>query len=127
MVIIWVSLVIGALIILLLYKWMTEPPLPHGPRGLPLIGNALQVDQTGLHKTLAKWAETYGGVFTINLLGQNIVVLNSSEAIYEALVLKEDDFSGRPASFLAEKVMLFFLLKSSFRYNVLSLTHITIS
>ena len=107
MVVIWVSLVVGALIIRLLYKWMTEPSLPRGPRGLPLVGNAFQVDPTGLHKTLAKWAETYGGVFTINLLGQNIVVLNSNEAIYEALVLKEDDFSGRPPSFRGEVRLLF--------------------
>ena len=99
------SLVIGALIIHLLYKWLTKPSLPRGPRGRPLVGNAFQVDPTGLHKTLAKWAETYGGVFTINLLGQNIVVLNSNEAIYEALVLKEDDFSGRPQSFGGEKVI----------------------
>ena len=87
---------------------MTEPSLPWGPRGLPLVGNAFQVDPTGLHKTLAKLAETYGGVFSINLLGQNIVVLNSNEAIYEALVLKDDDFSGRPPSSCGEKVMLLF-------------------
>ena len=109
MVVIWLSLIVGALIIRLLYKWMTEPSLPRGPRGLPLVGNTFQVDPTGLHKTLAKWAETYGGVFTINLLGQNIVVLNSSEAIYEALVLKEDDFSGRPRSYR---------LKVLFMYNL---------
>ena len=107
MVVIWVSLVIGALIIRLLYIWTRGPSLPHGPRGLPLVGNTFQVDPTGLHKTLAKWAETYGGVFTINLLGQNIVVLNSNEAIYEALVLKEDDFSGRPPSFRGEVRLLF--------------------
>ena len=99
MVVIWVSLIVGLLIIRLLYKWMTERSLPRGPRGLPLVGNTFQVDPTGLHKTLAKWSETYGGVFTINLLGQNIVVLSSSEAIYEALVLREDDFSGRPTSY----------------------------
>ena len=101
------SLIVGLSIIRLLYKWMTEPSLPRGPPGLPLVGNTFQIDPTGLHKSLSKWSETYGGVFTINLLGQNIVVLNSNEAIYEALVLKEDDFSGRPTSYRVKVLAMF--------------------
>ena len=112
---IWVTLIVGLLIICLLYKWKTTPSLPRGPYGLPLVANTFQIDPTGLHKSLSKWSETYGGVFTINLVGQNIVVLNSSEAIYEALVLKEDDFSGRPTSY---RVKVRFLQKLTSEHNI---------
>ena len=112
MVAIWLSLIVGLLIIRLLYKWMTEPSLPPGPPGLPLVGNTLQVDPTGLHKTVFKWSKTYGGVFTINLLGQNIEVLTSSEAIYEALVLKDDDFSGRPPFYRTKVLVIYHLYLS---------------
>ena len=106
---IWFSLIVGLLILRLLHKWMRKPHLPRGPPGLPLVGNTFQVDPMGLHKTLLRWSKTYGGVFTINLLGQNIVVLSSKEAIYEALVLKEDDFSGRPHSY---RMQVLFISKS---------------
>ena len=71
--------------------------------------SAFQFDSTGLHRTFAKRVETYGGLLTTNLIGQNVVVLNSNEAIYEALTLKEDDFNGRPPSFRGLKVFFFTL------------------
>ena len=101
---VWVSLVFGALIIRLLYKWALGPSLPPGPRGLPFVGNVFQIDPTGLHKTLAKWGETYGGVFTINVLGQDMVVLRSFEALYEGLVLREHDLTGRPPCYRVKQV-----------------------
>ena len=118
MVPIWVSLVIGALIIRLLYKWATGPSLPRGPRGLPFVGNVFQIDPTGLHKTLAKWGETYGGVFTINVLGQDIVVLRSFEALYEGLVLKENDLSGRPFCYRAREVKSQLLTQYAYEVHI---------
>ena len=117
MVLICLSLVIGALIICLLYKWATGPSLPRGPRGLPFVGNMFQIDPTGLHKTLSKWGETYGGVFTISVLGQDIVVLRSFEALYEGLVLKENDLSGRPPCYRARQVNIYVLPHIHMRYT----------
>ena len=35
------------------------------PRGLPLLGNAFQLDLPRLHLVLEEWAEKFGSVFTI--------------------------------------------------------------
>ncbi|CAH1780887.1 unnamed protein product [Owenia fusiformis] len=66
-----------------------------GPKGIPIFGNALQVDLERIHKDLLKWTEEYGPIFKLNFAGELIVVLNSFDAIYEALVTKSADFAGR--------------------------------
>ncbi|CAH1780871.1 unnamed protein product, partial [Owenia fusiformis] len=66
-----------------------------GPKGIPIVGNALQVDLENIHKDLLKWAKEYGAIFKLNFAGELIVVLNSFDAIYEALVIKSGDFAGR--------------------------------
>ena len=40
--------------------------LPH-PRGLPLLGNALQIDRLRLHLQLERWALEHGRLFTLQL------------------------------------------------------------
>jgi hypothetical protein len=37
------------------------------PRGLPLLGNAFQVDPPRMHLILEQWAEEFGSAFTISL------------------------------------------------------------
>src|ERR1700761_2167128 len=34
-------------------------PLPPGPKGLPLVGNALQLPKTGMAQVFAKWAKVH--------------------------------------------------------------------
>ena len=61
-------------------KHMQRRVLPPGPKGWPIIGNVLQLnfhDPRQLLDTLADWGEKFGGVYTINLLGTNIVVVSS--------------------------------------------------
>ncbi|CAH1780865.1 unnamed protein product [Owenia fusiformis] len=67
-----------------------------GPKGMPILGNALQVDLEYIHKDLLRWAGEYGPIFKLNFAGDLVVVLNSFDAIYEALVTKSEDFAGRP-------------------------------
>ncbi|CAH1780863.1 unnamed protein product [Owenia fusiformis] len=67
-----------------------------GPKGIPLFGNALQVDLEHIHKDLLRWTKEYGPIFKLNFAGDLVVVLNSYDAIYEALVTKSADFAGRP-------------------------------
>ena len=61
--------------------------------GLPLIGNLLQLKEKKPHKTFARWAETYGPIFSIRTGASTMIVLNSSE------VAKEVGFS--PSSSLS--------------------------
>ncbi|CAH1780864.1 unnamed protein product [Owenia fusiformis] len=67
-----------------------------GPKGIPIFGNALQVYLQHIHNDLLRWAEEYGPIFKLNFAGELVVVLNSFDAIYDALVTKSADFAGRP-------------------------------
>lgn len=61
---------------------------PPGPKGLPLIGNILDVKGSNIHHCLDKWAKEYGEVYSVKLLNQEAVVFSSASAIREAFVLE---------------------------------------
>ena len=67
---------------------------------IPIIGNVF--DMTRTHLVLTDWAKSYGDIFRFNLYGEEVVVLNSFEAIYEALVSKGSDIAGRPHMYRTE-------------------------
>ena len=66
----------------------------------PVVGNIF--DMTKTHLVLTEWAKTYGPIFRFNLFGEEIVVLNSFEAIHEALVSNGSDIAGRPHMYRTE-------------------------
>jgi len=85
-----------------LYYWKQHKHrslLPDGPPGWPVFGNALDIDTTQPHSSLMEWSRQYGDVYTINLMGQYVVVLSSAEAIHECFVTKSNEFAGRPQTF----------------------------
>ncbi|XP_042545037.1 cytochrome P450 2C5-like isoform X1 [Dipodomys spectabilis] len=77
--------------------------LPPGPTPFPIIGNILQVDMKDITKSLNKFSEVYGSVFTLYLGMQPTVVLHGYEAVKEALIDQGEEFSGRGRFPLAEK------------------------
>ncbi|CAH1799433.1 unnamed protein product [Owenia fusiformis] len=66
-----------------------------GPKGIPFLGNALQIDPINIHRDLLSLKETYGEIFKLDFAGDQVVVLNSHAAIYEALVTKSKEYAGR--------------------------------
>ena len=66
-----------------------------GPRGLPLLGNILQIDSEKPHHSVTELAGSYGEVFKINMLGLPIVVVSGRTQLHEMLVKKGSDFAGR--------------------------------
>jgi len=55
------------------------------PLGLPVVGNAWQLDAGRLHLSLEKWARALGPFFTLRLGSQRILVVGETTAIHEVL------------------------------------------
>ncbi|KZT61614.1 cytochrome P450 [Calocera cornea HHB12733] len=72
------SLLAILLLLLRIIRSRGQPsrPLPPGPRGLPILGNLLQVPSSLLFLKLAEWAKEYGPIYSYSMAGQPIVVLN---------------------------------------------------
>jgi cytochrome P450 len=63
-----------------------------GPRGLPLIGNALRLRPHSLHQTAERWSEKYGSVYRLDFGPRRVVVLGDADAINAALRDRPDGF-----------------------------------
>jgi cytochrome P450 len=58
-----------------------------GPRGLPLLGNALQIRPARLHLIAEGWGRKYGETFRFRLAGREVLVIKNPETI--AAVLRD--------------------------------------
>ena len=77
-----------------------------GPKPLPIIGNALDVDFESLHLSLFGMVKTYGALFQIKLFGQTAVVINDVELVKKAFSSSTygDNFNDRPDTFFGKYV-----------------------
>ncbi|KAI0061740.1 cytochrome P450 [Artomyces pyxidatus] len=71
------------------------PPRPPGPRGLPIIGNLLDIPKNKSWLTYAEWAKTYGDIMSVEMFGQVIVILQSSNAARDLLETGGSLYSDR--------------------------------
>ncbi|WUR15503.1 cytochrome P450 [[Empedobacter] haloabium] len=67
-----------------------------GPRGLPLLGSALQLHPRTIHRTMEAWSRQYGPMFRVRLGARTAVVLADPDAIGSVLRDRPDGFR-RPA------------------------------
>ncbi|MGZ8095329.1 MAG: cytochrome P450 [Methylosarcina sp.] len=56
-----------------------------GPKGLPFLGNLLQIDLRRLHLILEEWAGAYGDIYRFQLAGKPVVVISNTEWIQNIL------------------------------------------
>ncbi|KAL7594809.1 hypothetical protein Lser_V15G29253 [Lactuca serriola] len=76
------------------------PPLPPGPRSLPIVGN-LPILGVDMHKQFSNLAHIYGPIFKFHLGSKLHVVINSPE-IAKVVVREQDDiFANRNPSIAA--------------------------
>ncbi|XP_060042857.1 cytochrome P450 1B1 [Erinaceus europaeus] len=92
-----VLLMVAALVqwLLLSARRRLTGPSPPGPRGWPLLGNALQLGGAP-HLGLARLARRFGPVLRLRLGRWPVVVLSGERAIRQALVQQAVAFAGRP-------------------------------
>ena len=78
-----------------------------GPRGIPILGNALSLRFDRLELSLFRLAHQYGKILQINILGQSCIVLNDVEIIRKALLDEtyRDVFSDRADHFTGKYIM----------------------
>ena len=63
-----------------------------GPRGLPILGNLLQIDAASLHLIAEKWSRQYGEVFRFRIGRRPLLALANPEVIAAALRDRPDGF-----------------------------------
>ncbi|KAF8816726.1 cytochrome P450 [Phlegmacium glaucopus] len=70
--------------------------LPPGPKPLPLIGNMLDLTAKELWLRVNKWGRKYGDICHLNILGQDIVFINTAKAAFDLLDKRGAIYSGKP-------------------------------
>ncbi len=63
-----------------------------GPRGLPLLGNLLQIDRRRVHRDVERWAREHGPLFRFRIAGRRFVAVADHALVAEVL-------RDRPAGF----------------------------
>ncbi|THH16034.1 hypothetical protein EW146_g4536 [Bondarzewia mesenterica] len=73
------------------------PPIPPGPKPLPLFGNLLSIPSTKPWETYTSWSrENKSDLISVRTLSQLSVIVNTIEAAKELLELRSAVYSDRP-------------------------------
>ncbi|KZT66840.1 cytochrome P450 [Daedalea quercina L-15889] len=98
------DLIIVSIITLLACRYIRNSkrlPIPPGPGGLPLLGNALQIPKECSWLTFTEWAKTFGPIMYLSIIGSPVIVLSSREAVIDLLEKKSLIYSDRPVAPMA--------------------------
>lgn len=71
-------------------------PLPPGPRSLPVLGNALQLDTKRPWLTYTAWGKIHGKIIHSRIFGIDLIVINSETIARELLDKRSANYSSRP-------------------------------
>ncbi|KAF8871009.1 cytochrome P450 [Infundibulicybe gibba] len=71
-------------------------PLPPGPKGLPIIGNLLDIPTRKQWAVFGEWSKVYGDIMHLNAFGQSIIILCSTRRTTDLLDKRSSIYSSRP-------------------------------
>ncbi|KAF8589046.1 cytochrome P450 [Ramaria rubella] len=78
--------------------------LPPGPRGLPVLGNIFQLPRFQWLR-FTEWKEQYGPIFSLNLAGQPVIVLNNFTVAADLFERRSEIYSDRPRFIMASEIL----------------------
>ncbi|KAL6486131.1 hypothetical protein MHYP_G00055230 [Metynnis hypsauchen] len=93
------SLLLFSCVFLLLFDYVRNKAptnFPPGPLCFPFIGNIPQFDFEKFHIQLSEYAKKYGSVFSIQMFGPRLVVLNGYEVVKKVYVDQGEYYADRP-------------------------------
>ncbi|KAJ7067957.1 cytochrome P450 [Mycena amicta] len=71
-------------------------PLPPGPKGLPIVGNVLDMPSEKEWETFSEWSDAYGDICSVTVLGQTLVIVGGTQVAIDLLDKRSAIFSDRP-------------------------------
>ncbi|TDZ15801.1 O-methylsterigmatocystin oxidoreductase [Colletotrichum orbiculare MAFF 240422] len=88
-------------------KNVGRPPLPPGPKGLPLVGNLNDLPKPGAFEAQhwAKHKELYGPISSVTIMGQTIVIVSDLELAIGVLEKRAVKHSSRPKQIFAGEII----------------------
>ncbi|TFK64021.1 cytochrome P450 [Pluteus cervinus] len=89
---------------------------PPGPKGLPLFGNIFQIPPFQFIQ-FTEWKTQFGPIFSLNLAGQQVVVINSINVAVDLLERRSGVYSDRPRFIMAGEVLTGGLFLSLIKYG----------
>ncbi|KAJ7359893.1 cytochrome P450 [Mycena albidolilacea] len=78
--------------------------LPPGPPTVPILGNAHIFPTEFPHYKFTEWARKYGGLFSLKIGNDTVVVLTDAAAVKELLDKRSSTTANRPPSYVGELV-----------------------
>ena len=63
-----------------------------GPKGVPVFGNALQIDAAHMHQQLADWCDEYGPIYRMRLGRRKLVIVGDHAIVARILRDRPDGF-----------------------------------
>ncbi|XP_006664793.1 premnaspirodiene oxygenase-like [Oryza brachyantha] len=85
-----------AIAFLQLLKQLRAPPLPPGPRNLPVVGSAHRLVNTLAHRALRDLADVHGPLMYLRVGQVPVVVVTSREVARDVLKTHDANFATRP-------------------------------
>ena len=85
-------------------KAMPKGKTLDGPKGLPVLGNILQINDQNILYKFMEYARQYGDMFRVKMLTENMVVINNQNIIRKA-------FGGEYKMSFSDRCELFYLEK----------------
>ncbi|PSR77908.1 hypothetical protein PHLCEN_2v7650 [Hermanssonia centrifuga] len=79
--------------------------MPPSPPGLPVLGNILQLPRLNPWIQFTDWRYQYGPIYSLNVAGQAVIVLNSFDTVTDLLDRRSSIYSDRPRSIMAGEIL----------------------